>query len=163
VAKKTKQNLLKYILAGFLFAFSIAFLIITLNLQKFQRDDNWKTYQNKEFGFSFKYPSSVSISSKKETAFNLYLNQDNEEVLRIHIYKETKKEESELKIKTKKVGNNSFDVLLIPAGLDSGDFKLTQPILYYILYRDGIKFSFQFNNRITPTSLQKDILSTLEF
>lgn len=122
-----------------------------------------KTYQNKEYNFSFKYPSSIKIETKTDSNFHISLNEKDQKILRLHVYKEIKKDESEFKRKSEVINNNLFDVLLFPAGLDSGEVKLTQPILYYILYQDGLKFSFEFNNQNRLTSLQTEILSSFKY
>ncbi|OIP87597.1 hypothetical protein AUK05_00960 [Candidatus Shapirobacteria bacterium CG2_30_35_20] len=158
---KKKKKLFRYVVIGVCVILSILIIFIVKNYQ-LRVDDMWQKYENTSYNFKFYYPSSLNITTdNKSNSFNVYLQDGGKELFRIHVYKpEWDVDDDEFKIREEKINNNLFNVLLFPKGLDSGDFKLNQPILYYITDQGDIRYSFQFSNQVVLSPTQKGILST---
>jgi hypothetical protein len=160
---KKNKKIFKYIAIGICVILSIFIIFIIKNFPKLPIDDIWQKYENTSYNFRFYYPSSLKLTTDdKSSSFNVYLFDDGQELFRIHVYEPKWDDSDEFKIKEETINENLFEVFLMPAGLNTGDYTLGQPILYYITYHSNFKYSFQFNNREELTPLQKSILSTFE-
>jgi hypothetical protein len=126
----------------------------------------WKILSNDKFGFSIKYPPSININPERQNppgSIHEYFMENSNENFRLHVIPNSVYTKSEFLKKSETIGDNMFYVLIFPAGLNSGEFTLTKPILYYDIYKNGNEYSFQFNGQSNLTKIQKQILSTLEF
>lgn len=91
----------------------------------------------------------------------MYIYSDNdEEIVRIHYYPNSCDEEvGDFLIGTKNINNISWQIELFPKGLNMGEFKLTEPVLYYIACQNGNKYSLEFSNSTTLDDTQSKIIN----
>lgn len=123
----------------------------------------WKNYKDKDIGINFIYPFIYRVKPVRldlSDSKHLYIYSDkNEEIIRIHYYPNScDKEVGDFLIGTKNINNISWQIKLFPKGLDSGEFKLTEPILDYIVCQNGNKYSLEFKNRTTLDATQSKII-----
>lgn len=135
-----------------------------ISLRKLNNSFSWKSYENKEIKIKFSYPENYYIKSKQQKPSNskhLYVYSDkNDKIIRIHYYPNSCEEKNdEFMIGSKNINGIAWQVKLFPKGLDSGDFTLGQPILYYITCQKGNKYSLQFNDRLILDSIQLKIIN----
>ncbi len=146
--------------------FILILFVLAIGILAIKTQSSQKTFSNKDFSFSLKYPSTMRVKSQEQSppeSLHEYFYANDKEVFRLHVYPNEPPSKPEFFVETATIGNNSFVVSLFPAGSNSGDVVLTEPILYYDTFRENTEFSFQFNNQTKLDDLQTQILSTLKF
>ncbi len=127
---------------------------------------SWKSYEDKQIKIKFSYPPAYYIKYNNQVSSiskHLYIYSDkNDEIARIHYYPKLCDEiDKKFKIVSININGTTWQLALYPKGLDSGDYKLTTPILYFITCHNEDKYSLQFNNRLVLDNIQTRIVNSI--
>lgn len=134
---------------------------------------NWKTYTNIKYNFSFKYPTSASMSETTSIR-----EQNNQEAGQFQIFVQTSGLNFVVDIQnlspstnryylgskfqeTKTINSIPWDTVTNSGYCDAG--SCSQPLIAYQTIKNNQRFVFIFNNTTTKTQLQQDIFSTFKF
>lgn len=152
---------------GIMLLVSGVFLVI-LSLIRVPVDGVWGRFVDTKYNISFNYPAWYKPEYKKQPwGLSIYFFDGDVEKFRLHLSKQTEEDnykDNEYLLGMEVFGNQTFSKLLFPAGAgtDGGGYATLEPILYYSTFKNGNKYSFQFNGQEKLTETHFQIMKSVE-